>query len=709
MRRLVVAFVCGGVLVLGVAGAGAATAPRSGRAARHVMRSAHRRARRRHHHHQSARLTVPATRAALSSAADALLLGNRSLESVVDDNAAGSAEAFPFVAAVGGSALTVSVYVDGHSRASSLAVGLYGAAGGHPGRLLASGSLASPRAGAWNAVAITATPVSSGTTYWLSVLGRGGALYFRDRANGPCVSENSAQGSLKALPASWTSGATWNTCPISAYVTGTADSPTSTTGTGSSGTGSSGTGSSGTGSSGTGSSGTGSSGTGSSGTGSSGTGSSGTGSSGTGSSGTGSSGTGSSGTGSTGSGGAGSGTSPAGAVGAPGPAVSCTTTLNPGQNVSDAVTSAAAGSVVCLNAGNWGNVSISSPMNPATPVTLAATPGQTVAIGDFSTDAQVQNLTVQGFHATSFNVDAASNGGITFQYDTVENVAKGIAFELYSAAHGNTSGMITGVTMQYNQIDHVGQCLADVYNQQNTTFSHNVCGPGIGFGATRSTDPGHYIETGGEDNLTVDNNAFLGPACACAGPAGLHLNVMHDWGDSTNVSFDNNVLWHVDSIGQSLLFQSGHFDNVHIDNNLSVDDPNSGSTSYAFWSTDAHGLSFVNNTVVYSYWGNLLTISQVSNDYPAGSGTGYTIQGNVVTNTADGSDMAYQECQSSCVVGGNVTDDGSAPGPGSVTNWSPRWQTTTWTPTQPWTPVPAGYYQPAGLSMAAGYQGLVGP
>ena len=316
---------------------------------------------------------------------------------------------------------------------------------------------------------------------------------------------------------------------------------------------------------------------------------------------------------------------------------------------------------------------------------------------------------MQGLHAQSFNGNAATDGGITFQYDSVENVSQGIAFKLYSAAHGNTSGMITGVTMQYNQIDHVGQCLADVYNQQDTTFTHNVCGPGIGYGATASTDPGHYIETGGEDNLTVNNNAFVGPACACADSAGLHLNVMHDWGTSTNVRFDNNVLWHVDAIGQALLFQSGQFNNVQINNNLDVDDPHAANQSYAFWSTDAHGLSFSNNTVVNSYWGNLLTISQVSQDYPAGTGTGYTVQQNLVTNTSDNSDMSYQECQSSCVVGQNVTDDGSAPGSGSVRNWTPTWQTTSWTPAQPWTAVPAGYYQPAGLSITAGYQGLVGP
>jgi len=80
--------------------------------------------------------------------------------------------------------------------------------------LLASGSLSGLKAGGWNAVAVKSVSVVSGSTYWLAVLGRGGVLYFRDRANGSCRSENSAQTSLSALPGSWSTGPVWDTCPI---------------------------------------------------------------------------------------------------------------------------------------------------------------------------------------------------------------------------------------------------------------------------------------------------------------------------------------------------------------------------------------------------------------------------------------------------------------------------------------------------------------
>ena len=80
---------------------------------------------------------------------------------------------------------------------------------------------------------------------------------------------------------------------------------------------------------------------------------------------------------------------------------------------------------------------------------------------------------------------------------------------------------------------------------------HNVCGPGLGYGDTDSTQPGHYIEIGGITGVTVDNNAFLGPADPNAAPVGLHLNVFHIFGDATNVDFSNNILWHTQTIGQA--------------------------------------------------------------------------------------------------------------------------------------------------------------
>jgi hypothetical protein len=161
-------------------------------------------------------------------AAATILLGNSSVASLQDNDAAGLAEAFDFSASASGSAQSISVYVDSGSTASGLAVGLYADSSGHPGSLLASGSTSAPTAGQWNQVTLNSTPtLSSGTTYWLAVLGTGGQLSFRDvgLGTGSC-SENSSQTNLTSLPSNWSSGATFTTCSLSAYVNGTASSTT---------------------------------------------------------------------------------------------------------------------------------------------------------------------------------------------------------------------------------------------------------------------------------------------------------------------------------------------------------------------------------------------------------------------------------------------------------------------------------------------------
>jgi hypothetical protein len=405
-------------------------------------------------------------------------------------------------------------------------------------------------------------------------------------------------------------------------------------------------------------------------------------------------------------------------VGAPGPAVTCTTVLGVGANIENALSRAAPGDMVCLSAGNYGAVTLSG-IAPAGNITLAAQPGAVVTLNQLTlTGAANSNLTVQGFNISRGVQDVSGTpGGLVFQYNTISYNAHDYGFYFDADGNGGNNTQ-TGVKILYNQIDHVGECLAvtrGTDQERSFTFSGNVCGPGIGYGDTSSSQPGHYIEIGGVTGITVDNNAFLGPADPNVSNAGLHLNVFHVFGDASNIDFSNNILWHTQTIGQALLIQEGQFDSISINNNLDVEDPacdvaNSNCTSYAFWTADVHNLSFQNNTVVGSYWGVILTISQTSQDYHGG--TGYNIAHNVAVQTADDSDLSYGECTSSCTFDYNVTDDASANQGGSthyVIRWSPRWTSTSWNPTTPYVQPPAGYYQPVGLPFAAGYQGTVGP
>jgi len=152
------------------------------------------------------------------------LFGTRKVQAREDEAAASSAEAFMFRDWTTGMASAVTVYLDSHSRASRLLVGLYANRNGRPGQRLATGSLARPRKGAWNRVHVSLTSVQAGKRYWVAVMGEGGQLFFRNSPRGRCGDEGSrgARDTAHSLPATWASEPHWNACSMSAYVSGTA-------------------------------------------------------------------------------------------------------------------------------------------------------------------------------------------------------------------------------------------------------------------------------------------------------------------------------------------------------------------------------------------------------------------------------------------------------------------------------------------------------
>ena len=163
------------------------------------------------------RVSLQQARSALH---DAMLFGDTLVERRSGRDLSGSVWMFRFADKTTGTARSISVYVASHSRARTLAVGLYTDERGHPGSLLASGSLSAPQTRTWNNVTIKPAAVKMGHAYWVAVLAEGGTLYFRDRSHGSCPSESSPKSHLSALPASARTGQRSNTCPISAYVSG---------------------------------------------------------------------------------------------------------------------------------------------------------------------------------------------------------------------------------------------------------------------------------------------------------------------------------------------------------------------------------------------------------------------------------------------------------------------------------------------------------
>jgi hypothetical protein len=156
-------------------------------------------------------------------AAEAYVFGLQNVQPKLDSNPAGVAEAFKTSTASSGSVTSLRVYVDASSTATSLVVGLYSnSATNHPGTRLTTGTLASPVAGQFNTVAVPAAGVTAGQTYWVAILGPVGTLSFRDQgAVGAGNSEVSSATGLTAMPATWTSGASFSDGKLSAWAAGT--------------------------------------------------------------------------------------------------------------------------------------------------------------------------------------------------------------------------------------------------------------------------------------------------------------------------------------------------------------------------------------------------------------------------------------------------------------------------------------------------------
>jgi hypothetical protein len=147
------------------------------------------------------------------------LAGDTTIQSQVDSNPKGTAEAFRTTATSTGTVSALNLYVDSGSNATSMAAAIYADASGHPGARLATGALSAPRAGQWNAVPVSAASVTAGSTYWIAVLGTGtGTLKFRDKPGGGRA-ETSSQTTLTSLSATWSTGTTHSDGLLSATAT----------------------------------------------------------------------------------------------------------------------------------------------------------------------------------------------------------------------------------------------------------------------------------------------------------------------------------------------------------------------------------------------------------------------------------------------------------------------------------------------------------
>lgn len=132
-----------------------------------------------------------------------MMFGDPHVERALGHAPAGMAEAFPFHDATAGVATSIRIYVDRRSHARNVFAALYSTERGHPKSRITSGSKRRPKLAAWNTIALRPAALRGGRTYWIVLLGKGGAVSFRMRAHGKCRRELSAHRHMSSMPSSW--------------------------------------------------------------------------------------------------------------------------------------------------------------------------------------------------------------------------------------------------------------------------------------------------------------------------------------------------------------------------------------------------------------------------------------------------------------------------------------------------------------------------
>jgi hypothetical protein len=139
-----------------------------------------------------------------------------------DGLGAGQIEAWPFTAVASGSGGVIGVDLASSSTAQNIVLGLYDNNAGVPGNRLATATITNPVSG-WNSANLSqAVNITSGTQYWIAVLGTGtGQAVVQDHATGgSCTARVSSTNNQTSMPAAFSASAdtSLTQCPLSAYV-----------------------------------------------------------------------------------------------------------------------------------------------------------------------------------------------------------------------------------------------------------------------------------------------------------------------------------------------------------------------------------------------------------------------------------------------------------------------------------------------------------
>ena len=150
-----------------------------------------------------------------------MLVGTSALGPTPDSNPPGTAEALRVQATATGTLAFLNVFLNWGTDTTRMTAGLYSDSAGNPGTLLSQGTLGLPTAGTWNQLAVPSANVTAGQYYWIALLAPvnsgTGRLQFLDWMGSGTPPGKGLSKSLTALPATWTSSASANDGPASAY------------------------------------------------------------------------------------------------------------------------------------------------------------------------------------------------------------------------------------------------------------------------------------------------------------------------------------------------------------------------------------------------------------------------------------------------------------------------------------------------------------
>ncbi|MGZ3742924.1 MAG: right-handed parallel beta-helix repeat-containing protein [Pseudobdellovibrionaceae bacterium] len=225
----------------------------------------------------------------------------------------------------------------------------------------------------------------------------------------------------------------------------------------------------------------------------------------------------------------------------------CDQTLSTGANVATAVASAAAGSTVCLNSGDYGTVSLTN-IAKSTPVTLQSTSGRTAVISLNITQSSfliLRSMTISGLalsyqatHITvsnntftgQFLINMGGNGGnygnanILIDGNSFDNIS--VCPECYEGRLQIISDLPSGVTVSNNHFGGPGE--SDGIN--NGAYGV-VIGPGNVFDGIIQGNYGRHVDAYqgyGQSHTTIKGNYFINGESYIMAPDGGDTELFSD-------------------------------------------------------------------------------------------------------------------------------------------------------------------------------------